>query len=217
MPKQNFIQRTRANFLTGLILVLPIGITFYLVWATVTFIDDIIVPWLPEQLTPNGVFAQNIPGFGVLFFLLTLTVIGALAKGFMGRQVIRIGESLVSKTPIIRGVYKAIKQIAETVLNQDNQSFQKACVIEYPRPGIWAIAFVSVEAVGEIPKKIAKGKLVTIFVPTTPNPTSGFLLFLPEKNVKYLDMTVEDAAKLVISAGLVVPENLPIKKSKSKQ
>ena len=109
-------------------------------------------------------------------------------------------------------MYKAIKQIAETVLNQDNQSFQKACVIEYPRPGIWAIAFVSVEASGEIPKKINKGKLVTIFVPTTPNPTSGFLLFLPEKNVTYLDMTVEDAAKLVISAGLVVPENLPIQK-----
>ena len=216
MAKQNFIQRTRANFLTGLILVLPVGITFYLVWATVTFIDDIIVPWLPEQFTPNGVFAQNIPGFGVLFFLLTLTVIGALAKGFMGRQVIRIGESLVSKTPIIRGVYKAIKQIAETVLNQDNQSFQKACVIEYPRPGIWAIAFVSVEAFGEIPHKISKGKLVTIFVPTTPNPTSGFLLFLPEKDVVYLDMTVEDAAKLVISAGLVVPENLPVLKKSNK-
>ncbi len=212
MAKQNFIQRTRANFLTGLILVLPIGITFYLVWATVTFIDDIIVPWLPDQMTPNGVFVQNIPGFGVLFFLFTITIIGALAKGLLGRQIIRLGESLVNKTPIIRGVYKAIKQIAETVLNQNNQSFQKACVIEYPRPGVWAIAFVSVEAVGEIPNKISKGKLVTIFVPTTPNPTSGFLLFLPEKNVTYLDMSVEDAAKLVISAGLVVPEDLPIKK-----
>ncbi len=211
MPKQTFIQRTRANFFTGLILVLPVGITFYLVWATVTFIDDIIVPWLPKQLTPNGVFAQNVPGFGVLFFLIVLTIIGALAKGFLGRQIIRLGESLVSKTPIIRTIYKAIKQIAETVLNQNNQSFQKACLIEYPRPGIWAIAFVSVNATGEVPKKVKKGNLITLFVPTTPNPTSGFLLFLPEKDVIYLDMTVEDAAKLVISAGLVVPSNLPIK------
>ena len=121
MKKQTFAQRTRANFLTGLILVLPIGITFYLVWATVTFIDDIIVPLLPEQLTPNGVFAQNIPGFGVIFFILALTLIGALAKGFIGRQIIRLGESLVGRTPVIRGIYNAVKQIAETVFNQNNQ------------------------------------------------------------------------------------------------
>ena len=213
MQKQSLIQKTRANFLTGLILVLPIGITFYLVWATVTFIDDIIVPWLPKQLTPNGVFAQNVPGFGVLFFLIVLTIIGALAKGFLGRQIIRLGEYIVNKTPIIRSIYKAIKQIAETVFNQNNQSFQKACIIQYPRKGIWAIAFVSTTAKGEIPAKIKKGELLTVFVPTTPNPTSGFLLFLEEKDIVYLDMSVEDAAKLVISAGLVLPE-MPTKKNK---
>ena len=213
MQKQSLIQKTRANFLTGLILVLPIGITFYLVWATVTFIDDIIVPWLPKQFTPNGVFAQNVPGFGVLFFLIFLTIIGALAKGFLGRQIIRLGEYIVNKTPIIRSIYKAIKQIAETVFNQNNQSFQKACIIQYPRIGIWAIAFVSTTAKGEIPAKIKKGELLTVFVPTTPNPTSGFLLFLEEKDIVYLDMSVEDAAKLVISAGLVLPE-MPTKKNK---
>ena len=206
MTKQTLAQRTRANFLTGLILVLPIGITFYLVWTTVTFIDDIIVPLLPEQLTPNGVFAQNIPGFGVIFFILALTLIGALAKGFIGRQIIRLGESLVGRTPVIRGIYNAVKQIAETVFNQNNQSFQNACIIQYPRPGLWAVAFVSVNASGEVPEKISKGELVTVFLPTTPNPTSGFLLFVPKKDVILLDMTVEDAAKLVISAGLVVPK-----------
>ena len=108
MQKQSLIQKTRANFLTGLILVLPIGITFYLVWATVTFIDDIIVPWLPKQFTPNGVFAQNVPGFGVLFFLIVLTIIGALAKGFLGRQLIRLVEYIVNKAPLIRSIYKAI-------------------------------------------------------------------------------------------------------------
>ena len=216
MQKQSLIQKTRANFLTGLILVLPIGITFYLVWATVTFIDDIIVPWLPEQFTPNGVFAQNVPGFGVLFFLIVLTVIGALAKGFLGRQIIRLGEYIVNKTPIIRSIYKATKQIAETVFNQNNQSFQKACIIQYPRKGIWAIAFVSTTAKGEIPAKIKKNELLTVFVPTTPNPTSGFLLFLEEKDIVYLDMSVEDAAKLVISAGLVLPEIPTTKKKYSK-
>ena len=166
MTKQTLAQRTRANFFWS-ILVLPIGITFYLVWATITFIDDIIVPLLPEQLTPNGVFAQNIPGFGVIFFILALTLIGALAKGFIGRQIIRLGESLVGRTPVIRGIYNAVKQIAETVFNQNNQSFQNACIIQYPRPGLWAVAFVSVNASGEVPEKISKGDLVTVFLPTT--------------------------------------------------
>ena len=120
--------------------------------------------------------------------------------------MLRFGESMVERMPVVRSIYNGVKQIAETVFSQRDTSFDKACLIEYPRKGIWAIAFISTNARGEVRTKISNGEdIATVFLPTTPNPTSGFLLFLPRSDVKELDMTVEDAAKLVISAGLVYP------------
>jgi uncharacterized membrane protein len=133
-------------------------------------------------------------------------LVGWIGKGLIGRSFLGIGERLVDRTPVVRSIYNAVKQIAETVFSQRETSFDKACIVEYPRKGIWAIAFISTEAKGEIDAKLNDGEpFVTVFLPTTPNPTSGFLLFLPKRDVKPLDMTVEDAAKLVISAGLVYP------------
>ena len=143
-------------------------------------------------------------GVGVLVFLIFTVLVGWMAKGIIGKSLIRWAESLVQGLPVVRSVYKGLKQIAETVFAQSEASFDKACLVEYPRKGIWAIAFVSTETTGEIPVK-ADRKMVSVFLPTTPNPTSGFLLFVPEEDVIELDMTVEEAAKLVISAGLVVP------------
>jgi len=147
----------------------------------------------------------DIRGIGVATFLIFTIIIGWIAKGLIGRSLIRWAEGVVLSIPVIRTLYSGLKQIVETVLAQGEQNFDKACLVEYPRKGIWAIAFISTTAKGEIAKRHGKEEMVSIFLPTTPNPTSGFLLFVPKKDVIVLDMSVEDAAKLIISAGLVYP------------
>jgi uncharacterized membrane protein len=138
--------------------------------------------------------------------LIFTIIVGWVGKGLIGRSFLRFGERYVDRMPVVRSIYNAAKQLAETVFSQLDTSFDRACLVEYPRKGIWAIAFISINAKGEIDAKLTDGEpFVTVFLPTTPNPTSGFLLFLPQRDVKVLDMTVEDAAKLVISAGLVYP------------
>ncbi|MEM8842812.1 MAG: DUF502 domain-containing protein [Pseudomonadota bacterium] len=203
--RSSFWSRMRANFLTGLVVVAPIVLTIYLTWAIITFIDDQIVPLVPSIYNPSTYIDVDIPGFGVIVFLVFTTFIGTLARRVFGRQMIRWGEGLIDRTPIIRSIYNAIKQIAETVFSQSKSSFKQACIVEYPRRGIWAVAFVSTDTTGEVPQKAGRDDMISVFLPTTPNPTSGFLLFVPREDVHLLDMTVEDAAKLVISAGLVVP------------
>ena len=145
-------------------------------------------------------------GVGVVFFFVFTIVVGWIAKGVIGRSLIDWAEGFVDRMPIVRSIYNGAKQIAETVFAQTESNFDKACLIQYPREGLWAIAFVSTSAKGEINRSVPRdGNVVSVFLPTTPNPTSGFLLFVPESDVIYLDMSVEDAAKLVISAGLVYP------------
>jgi len=204
-PGPTLMQRLRSNFFTGLIIVAPVVITIYLIWTVVTFIDARVVPLVPATYNPSTYLGQDIPGFGVVIFLITTAIIGSLTKGLFGRQIIRLWENVIGRTPIVRSVYSGLKQIVETILSQTNSNFQNACLIEYPRKGIWAIAFISTASKGEVLQKTGEDEMLSVFLPTTPNPTSGFLLFVPRKDVVVLDMTVEDAAKLVISAGLVVP------------
>ena len=213
---QNLFQRLRSNFLTGLVLITPIILTIYLLWGGINFIDDKVVPWLPNKYNPSTYLGKDIPGLGVMTFLVFTTIVGMVTKGFFGRQLIKYWQSLVDRTPVFRSIYNALKQIAETVFTKSDQTFKSACLVEYPRRGIWVVAFVSTITRGEIKEKINKDELLTVFVPTTPNPTSGFLLFIPKKDVIILKMSVENAAKLVISAGLVVPEyNEKIKQKKN--
>lgn len=198
--KQPLLQRFRNNFLTGLVIVAPIFLTIYLIWLFVGFVDDRVVPLIPAA------YRFEIPGFGLLVFLLVTSIVGMLTKGIFGRQLVRFGEDLVDRTPIVRSIYTAVKQIIETIFSQSQSSFQNACLVQYPREGIWAIAFVSTGTKGEVLNRIeGHDEVMSVFLPTTPNPTSGFLLFVPRKDVVMLDMSVEEAAKLVISAGLVVP------------
>ena len=204
-PKPTVMQRIRSNFFTGLVVVAPVVITGYLLWSVVTFIDTKVVPWVPADYNPSTYLGKDIPGFGVIIFLVFTAIIGVLTKGLFGRQLLRFWENMIGRTPVVRSVYGGLKQIVETILSQSNASFQKACLIEYPRPGIWAIAFISTDTKGEVQNQIDGHDLYSVFLPATPNPTSGFLLFVPKSDVVLLDMTVEDAAKLVISAGLVVP------------
>lgn len=218
--RRGIITRLRGNFLAGLIIVAPIGLTLYLVWSVVGWIDSWVWPFIPDYYQPeqlvNRIFRSegadlisvNVRGIGVVIFLVFTMLVGWIGKGILGRSMLRFGESIVERMPIVRSIYNGVKQIAETVFSQRDTSFDKACLIEYPRKGIWAIAFISTNARGEVREKISVDEdIATVFLPTTPNPTSGFLLFLPRSDVKELDMTVEDAAKLVISAGLVYPNS----------
>lgn len=198
----------RGSFLTGLVVIAPIGLTIWLIWTVAGWVDSWVLPFVPVWLRPDQYVGLNIRGVGVLALLIFTILVGWLAKGLIGRSLIRWAESLVEGLPVVRSVYKGLKQIAETVFSQADTSFDKACLVEYPRKGMWAIAFISTSAKGEIDKKVPVDNTKTaVFLPTTPNPTSGFLLFLPKTDVIELDMSVEDAAKLVISAGLVYPNS----------
>jgi len=209
-PRRGLFASLRSNFLTGLIVITPIGVTIWLIWTLTGWIDSWVLPLIPSAYNPALLIRQytglevDIRGIGVATFLIFTLVVGWLAKGLIGRSLIRWAESLVLSIPLIRTLYSGLKQIVETVLQQGQQNFDKACLIEYPRKGIWAIAFISTNAKGEIQARTDED-VVSIFMPTTPNPTSGFLLFIPRKDVVILDMAVEDAAKLIISAGLVYP------------
>ena len=202
------LAKVRGNFLAGLIVIAPIGFTMWIINSIIGWIDGWVLPLIPYNYHFAEYIGINLKGLGVMFFLVFTVLVGWVAKGILGRTFLRVGENLVDRTPIVRSVYSGIKQIAETVLSSRDSSFEKACLIEYPRKGIWAIAFVASDSRGEIAEKNPdkENQLVSVFIPTTPNPTSGFLLFIPKSDIKYLDMTIEEAAKLVISAGLVYPK-----------
>ncbi|OWU75492.1 DUF502 domain-containing protein [Phaeobacter sp. 22II1-1F12B] len=196
----------RASFLTGLVIIAPVGLTIWLIWTVIGWIDGVVLPLVPHDLRPEQYIGINLRGVGVIIFLIFTTFIGFIGRGLIGRSLIRWGESIVDRMPVVRSVYSGIKQISETVFAQSERSFEKACLIQYPRKGIWAVGFISTTARGEVATRAeTSGELMSIFVPTTPNPTSGFLLFFPKEDVIELDMSIEDAAKLVISAGLVYP------------
>ena len=196
----------RASFLTGLVVIAPVGLTLWLIWSVVGWIDGLVLPLVPSTIQPEHYIGINLRGVGVIIFLIFTIVVGWVAKGLIGRSMIHFAEGLVNRMPVVRSIYSGIKQISETVFAQSEKSFEKACLIQYPRKGIWAIGFVSTTAKGEVAARAdTSGQLVGVFLPTTPNPTSGFLLFVPEEDLIELDMSVEEAAKLVISAGLVYP------------
>ena len=204
--KRGVFSSFRASFLTGLVVITPIGLTLWLIWTVAGWVDSWVLPFVPDWLRPDQYVGLNIRGIGVLVFLIFTVIVGWMAKGLIGRSLLTWAEGLVQGLPVVRSVYNGLKQIAETVFAQSEASFDRACLVEYPRKGIWAIAFISTGAKGEIASKIpADEDKTAVFLPTTPNPTSGFLLFVPKRDVIELEMTVEDAAKLVISAGLVYP------------
>jgi uncharacterized membrane protein len=204
--KRGLLGGLRSSFLTGLVIIAPIGLTIWLIWTVVGWIDGFVLPLVPSQWQPEQYIGINLRGVGVGFFLIFTVIVGWIGKGLIGRSLISWAEGLVERMPVVRSIYSGVKQIAETIFSQTEASFEKACMVEYPRRGIWAIGFISTTAKGEVAKRNPESsELMSVFVPTTPNPTSGFLLFFPKDDVIELDMSVEEAAKLVISAGLVYP------------
>jgi uncharacterized membrane protein len=201
-PKPPLLQRLRTDFLTGLVVVLPMFLTVYIVWWFVGFVDDKVVPLIPRRWDPANIFGRNIFGFGLILFVTFTTIVGAFTKNLIGRQILQLGERVLGRTPIIRPIYNGLKQIAETLFTDSGNSFQQACLVEYPRKGTWSVAFMSTRVHREILERTGDD-LVSVFVPMTPNPTTGFLRFVPRSEIVPLDMSLEDATKLIISAGLV--------------
>lgn len=213
--KPGLLARLRSSFLAGLVVIAPIGITVWMIWTLTGWMDSWVLPLIPARWRPEQYIGIDLRGLGVLVFLLFTVLIGWMAKGYVGRSFLRTGEQLVNRMPIVRSIYGALKQIAETILSQDEARFDRTCLIEYPRKGLWGVGFVAGPARGELVERTQQD-LIAVFVPTTPNPTSGFLIYVPASDVTFLDMSVEDAAKLVISAGLVYPTTPEPRKSSDK-
>jgi len=199
--------RLRTYLLTGVIVTAPISITIYVAWSVIEWFDKQFVPLIPAMYLPEAYLHYQVPGLGVIVALIGLTLVGMLTANILGRSIVRIGERLVDRMPIVRGVYNVLKQIFETVLQDSSDAFQLAALVEYPRRGLYTICFVVGDTRGEVMRHVDKD-LVSVYVPTTPNPSSGFLLFLPREDVQILDMTVEEAMKYVVSVGVVVPPDL---------
>ncbi len=202
--RRSLAARLRNYFLTGIIVTAPISITLYVSWQFIAFIDRQVTPLIPPNYNPETYLPFGLPGLGLLVLVVVLIVIGAVAAGFVGRGLMRAGEHLLARMPVVRTIYSALKQVFETVFAEKSTAFREVVLIEYPRKGIWVIGFATGSTKGEV-QNIIEDEVVNIFLPTTPNPTSGFLLFLPRKDVIFLSMTVEEGVKMVISGGVVTP------------
>lgn len=205
LKKRSLSARLRTYFLTGIVVAAPISITIYLTWLFVVSVDQRITPLIPAKYNPETYLPVGIPGLGVVIVVIFLTLLGMITANFFGRALLNFGERLLNNLPVVRSVYGTLKQIFETIISQSSMSFRDVVLVEYPRRGLYAIAFVTAPTKGEIADSF-EGEMVNVFLPTTPNPTSGFLLFVPKDDVTYLDMTVEEGVKYVISAGLVTPQ-----------
>jgi uncharacterized membrane protein len=203
-PRHHVVERLRAYFFAGILVTGPITLTLYLVWLFVHFIDSVMRGLLPDKYDPATYLPFNIPGLGLIFGAIVLTLIGAVAAGYVGRIFLLLSERILARMPVIRGIYGAMKQIFETVLAKQSNTFREAVLVEFPRRGMWTIAFITARTEGEV-QRLTGPDPVSVYVPTTPNPTSGYLVFVPRSEIIVLSMTVEEAIKLVISGGIVTP------------
>lgn len=196
--------RLRVYFLTGLVIVAPLVLTITITWWFVQWIDNLVAPFIPPPYRPDRYLPYYIPGFGLVVAIVFITLLGFLTRNYVGGRLVAFGEGLLGRMPVIRSLYRGLKQIFETVVSRRAKAFQTVGLIEYPRKGLWAIVFLAGDARGEVEHHL--NETVAVFLPTTPNPTSGYLLYVKRSEITILDMSLEDAAKLVISGGLVTPE-----------
>jgi uncharacterized membrane protein len=200
----SLLARLRTYLFAGIVVTAPVSITFFIVWQILDFLDRTASRLIPDRYDPATYLPFGIPGLGLLVMLLLLIFIGWFAAGFVGRSLMRAGERVLDRMPVVRSIYGTLKQIFETVLAQSSRSFREVVLLEWPRRGLWVIGFVTGPTSGEIKSRF-DGDFVNIFLPTTPNPTSGFLVFVPARDLIHLDMSVEEGIKLVISGGIVAP------------
>ena len=209
--KISMATRLRNNFLTGLIICAPMAITIYLTWTFIRWADSWVKPYIPDRYNPEAYLKFAVPGTGLLIALLFITLVGFLGRNLIGRSIVRYSENILNRMPLVRTVYKSTKQIFETVLKEQGNSFKKVGLIEFPRAGTWALVFVSSDAKGEIAARLNQDgeEMVAVFLAPTPVPTAGFLMFVPRSKLMLLDMSPEEGVKLLISAGLVTPDYTP--------
>ncbi len=205
--KTTFATRLRRYLLTGIVVTAPISITIYLTYIFLTFIDSHVTKLFPDQWYEGLYGGTTIPGLGLIAAITFFILVGWFATNFLGRLIIRISEYIVDRMPIIRSIYGALKQIFETIMATQSNAFRECVLIEYPRKGVWSIGFLTGTTEGEV-QRITGDEVLNVFVPTTPNPTSGFLLFVPRKDIHILGMTVEEGIKMIVSAGILTPTDV---------
>ncbi len=203
-PKLSLAAKLRNYFLAGIIVTAPIVITIYVSWQFFDYVDQNFKALIPPQYNPETYLPFSLPGLGLVVMFVLITAIGAITAGFIGRTLVRTGERILARMPIVRNIYSALKQIFQTVFADKSKAFREVVLIEYPRKGCYAIGFATGTTKGEVQNRI-DDEVVNVFLPTTPNPTSGYLLFLPRRDVTFLAMNIEDGIKMVISGGVVTP------------
>ena len=204
-PTTGVVGRVRNYFLTGLVVAGPVAVTAWLIWWFVTWVDNLVRPVIPQGYRPETYLPINVPGFGLIIVFVVLTLLGFLTANLVGSRLIGFGESLLNRMPIVRPIYRTTKQIFETLFSSSESSFRHVGLVEFPAPGMWSLVFLTQPPSAEIAGRLPQSEHVSAFLPCTPNPTTGFFFYVPRRDVIDLDITVEQAMTLLISAGIIQP------------
>ncbi len=201
--------RLRNYFLTGLVVAGPVAVTLWLIWWVVTWVDSLVRPLIPIAYRPETYLPIDIPGFGLIIAFVALTLLGFFTANLVGSRLVNFGEDLLSRMPIVRPIYRTIKQIFQTLFSSSDSSFRQVGLVEFPAPGMWSLVFLTQSPSAAIAAHLPEGEHVSAFLPCTPNPTTGFFFYVPRRDVVLLDITVEQAMTLLISAGIIQPGGDP--------
>ena len=207
VPHTSFAGRIRNYFLTGLVVAGPLLVTAWLTWSFINWVDNLVRPFIPPTYRPETYLPWPIPGTGLVIAFVALTLLGFLTANLVGRTMVGWGESLLNRMPIVRPIYKTMKQIFETLFSKAGSSFRQVGLVEFPAPGMWSLVFLSQPPSGDLATRLPEGEHVSAFMPCTPNPTTGFFFYVLRKDIIVLDITVESAMTLLISAGMVQPDS----------
>ncbi|MCH8932124.1 MAG: DUF502 domain-containing protein [Nitrospinae bacterium] len=204
----NLKRRLRNIFITGILITVPVAFTLFILNFLFKLLDNLVVPWFIKTLIRIGTPIPEdfrLPGLGLILIVLLIFVIGVLTQSFLGGKLVQLGEMIVDRIPVVRSIYTGAKQVVTTIAKADTKAFRKVVLVEFPRKGIYSLGFITGTTEGEV-QELTNAKLVNVFVPTTPNPTSGFLVFVANEEIIELTMTIEDGIKFIISVGIVTPE-----------
>jgi len=204
-PTHGFVSRIRNYFLTGLIVAGPVAVTLWLIWWFVTWVDNLVRPLIPVTYRPETYLPINIPGLGLIIAFAALTLLGFLTANLVGSKLVSLGESLLNRMPIVRPIYRTTKQIFQTLFSSSESSFRRVGLVEFPAPGMWSLVFLTQSPSAEIAARLPATEHVSAFMPCTPNPTTGFFFYVPRRDVIDLDISVEQAMTLLVSAGIIQP------------
>ena len=202
----NIAGRIRNYFLTGLVVAGPLAVTVWLIWSIVNWVDDLVRPLIPPVYRPETYLPLPIPGTGLIIAIVALTTLGFLTANLVGRKLVELGEGLLNRMPIVRPIYKTMKQVFEALFSKSGSSFRQVALMEFPAPGMWSLVFLSQPPSGDLAAKLPPGEHVSAFMPCTPNPTTGFFFYMLRKDLVVLDISVENAMSLLISVGMVQPD-----------